>query len=208
MPCNMRFKEFLIELPNSLMDKEKELILEPFKQLLDYKYINYYLHTKKDNLYLTICYLDRDIYYDYDYAKVDSYYYKKSGKRMKKNKYNELNDNHIKIKKGNPIIHLGKKKQYSNCLESLAFYKSKILLEQQKKEILKIIRILEIKYNTTEKYLSVKEYKEKGFKILQKELFYFEEYDFKLNYIEKRKRSNIKKRKFNRKLNVDLEYDK
>lgn len=118
-------KELVLELPNELNDVVlnsntsfndiHDLYVNKFKQLTGYDNVSMAIHfnSSKTNLHAHLSYVDRHVITKYHVAKKDMYVYTSTGKRLKKQDYNEANPNHLLIKKGEQLL------DYSNIDHSL-----------------------------------------------------------------------------------------
>ena len=79
--------------PNhNFMKKELKLLIEQIKKQFNITYYQLRIIQRNENMncyYLKIYYTDRKVIDTYEISKVDKYYYKTSGKVLKKCKYDE-----------------------------------------------------------------------------------------------------------------------
>ena len=109
-PYKYRYLKMIIPdelVPNhNFMKKELKELIEDIKTFFGVTYYQLRIIQRTENnksYYLELYYTDRVVEKKYKISKVDKYYYKKSGKVLKKYKYNENNENHIKIVAGSHL---------------------------------------------------------------------------------------------------------
>lgn len=178
---NKKLKRVTISLPNELIKVDSKIILNELSRLVKYEFKNIYLYLNdKGHLNADIIYLDRNLEYDYTYAKSNTVYYIKSMKKMKDiRKYNKHNPNHLFIKKGEKLpsfskindeitIKYIKVAKLSNSFEDKKLYIKQSDLRKLKKRAVSCLNSLLDKVKSDKVYVTVKEYRELGFKTLSK----------------------------------------